>query len=91
MNLKELWNKSTAWIVRTAPEPDIYKDAVCLYGLKDPNAFNSITTICPRCRRVLAIPLKKIHGFTEPIVWCPVCGAKQKLTARQKEETNGRV
>lgn len=70
-------------------EIDIYKDATCLYGLENPNSFNCITTTCPRCRQVLAIPLKAVRGFTAPIVFCPKCRCKQKLTAKQKEETHG--
>lgn len=70
------------------PEPDIFKDCVCLYGLKNPNNYNCITTTCSRCRRVLAIPLKAVRGFTEPIVWCPKCGCQQKLTAKQKEKND---
>jgi len=66
---------------KPAPPDDVYDKCVPLYGLKDPTPYNSITTQCPRCRVVLAIPLSAVYGFAEPIVVCP-CGCAQKLRAK---------
>ena len=65
------------------PEPpvNIYDKCFPLYGLKDPTPYNSITTQCPKCRVVLAIPFKGVYGFNEPIIICP-CGCAQKLRAK---------
>jgi len=68
-------------LFKPAPVVNVYDKCVPLYGLKNPGPHNSITTQCPRCRQVLAIPLKAVYGFREPIIYCP-CGCQQRLMAR---------